>query len=190
MRHTPIALVVTLLLSMSAIAQASGEAAPVEEARGIVNGLAQDRLGELQGALKVGGPVTGINVCNIAAPAIAMKAARASGRRVGRMALKIRNRANSPDAWERRVLEGFLVKAAQGADLTKLEHHEIVSEGGARVLRYMKAIPVAEPCLTCHGADVRPEIRAAIAAHYPQDQATGFKLGNLRGAFTLSRTLK
>ncbi len=46
----------------------------------------------------------------------------------------------------------------------------------------MKAIPVAEPCLTYHGADERPEIMGAVGALHPKDQA-------MRGAFTLSRTL-
>jgi hypothetical protein len=36
---------------------------------------------------------------------------------------------------------------------------------------------------------VKPEVLAVIRKHYPEDQATGFKLGQLRGAFTLKKPL-
>jgi hypothetical protein len=38
-------------------------------------------------------------------------------------------------------------------------------------------------CLTCHGESLAPELAAAIARDYPGDAATGFKSGELRGAF-------
>lgn len=174
----------------SASAQAPDIAPKLEEGRKIIGGFAKDLLLELQGALGKDGPIAAINVCNTAAPGIAKKASDASGWKVGRTALKIRNEKNAPDAWEKKVMEDFLAKAGQGTEVGKLEHHEIVADGGAKVLRFMKAIPVGEPCLTCHGSEVKPEVQAGIAKHYPQDKATGFKLGELRGAFTLSRKLE
>ena len=55
----------------------------------------------------------------------------------------------------------------------------------------MKAIPTAaEPCLTCHGSSLQPELKAEILRLYPNDQATGFKPGELRGAFTVTQKLK
>ena len=56
----------------------------------------------------------------------------------------------------------------------------------ASTFRYMKAIPMgAVPCLTCHGAP-EPALNAEILRLYPQDRATGFAPGDLRGAFTVS----
>ncbi|MDX1426157.1 MAG: DUF3365 domain-containing protein, partial [Kiloniellales bacterium] len=66
---------------------------------------------------------------------------------------------------------------------------ELIESDGGRTYRYMKAIPVGEVCLTCHGADIDPALMAEIEAFYPEDQATGFALGELRGAFTVSKTL-
>jgi len=40
-------------------------------------------------------------------------------------------------------------------------------------------------CLACHGDNIAPEVTAAIRAHYPEDQATGFATGQLRGAFSI-----
>jgi FtsP/CotA-like multicopper oxidase with cupredoxin domain len=178
-----------LAAAMPAAAQAPDNAAQIEEARRVIGGFAKSLLGELQGAMQKDGPVGAINVCNHAAPAIAAKAGDTSGWKVGRTALKLRNAKNAPDAWEKKVLDDFLAKSGQGADLAKLEHQEIVTEGGARTLRFMKAIPVGEPCLTCHGGDVKSEVKDAITKLYPNDTATGFKTGELRGAFTLSRKL-
>ena len=51
----------------------------------------------------------------------------------------------------------------------------------------MKAIPTGEVCLKCHGSNVAPDVKAAIGELYPEDQATGFKAGELRGAFSVSK---
>ena len=40
-------------------------------------------------------------------------------------------------------------------------------------------------CLQCHGKvdDLAPEVRDVLAKNYPQDRATGFAAGDLRGWF-------
>ena len=45
------------------------------------------------------------------------------------------------------------------------------------------------PCLQCHGTpnqDIAPETLAAIQKLYPDDKATGFKLGDLRGLWRVT----
>ncbi len=74
--------------------------------------------------------------------------------------------------------------------MAKLERSEVADVGGVPTFRYMKAIPTAEPCLTCHGVNVAEPVKAKLAQLYPQDQATGFKAGDIRGAFTISKPLK
>jgi len=170
------------------------DAAPADaltaQARGIVAKFADKLKGELMGAMKGDGPVKAIEVCSVAAPAIA-KEASADGWTVKRTALKLRNAKAAPDAWEKQTLETFEAEKAKGADVTKLERAEIVDAGGVRTFRYMKAIPTAaEPCLACHGGSIAEPVKAKIAELYPQDQATGFKAGDIRGAFTLSKPLK
>jgi hypothetical protein len=126
-------------------------------------------------------------VCQTIAPGLAEEAGEARGLKVGRTGLRVRNPANAPDDWERRVLEDFAAKIEAGTDVAKLEHAETVIDAvGVATFRYMKAIPMAaEPCLTCHGAP-EPALKAEILRLYPQDQATGFKPGELRGAFTVT----
>jgi hypothetical protein len=41
----------------------------------------------------------------------------------------------------------------------------------------------------CHGSNIASPIAAKINKLYPNDKATGFKLGDLRGAFSITETL-
>jgi excinuclease UvrABC helicase subunit UvrB len=55
----------------------------------------------------------------------------------------------------------------------------------------MKAIPTAEkPCLACHGKTLAPQVAARLKELYPDDRATGYAAGEIRGAITLSRPLQ
>jgi hypothetical protein len=163
------------------------DSARVGQARAAVKELGEGLKGQLMAAIKAGGPISAIGVCKTIAPALADKAGAARGLKVGRTSLRVRNPANAPDAWERGVLEDFAAQVKAGTDPGKLEHAETVTDAsGASTFRYMKAIPMgAVPCLTCHGAP-EPALKAEITRLYPQDRATGFKPGELRGAFTVS----
>ncbi len=167
------------------------DAALVAEARAAVKGLGESLKPALVGALKTGGPVAAIETCQQAAPTIASEQSTAHGLKVARTALRVRNEGNAPDAFERKVLEDFAAKMKAGADPAALDHAEIVQVGGEKHFRYMKAIPMAaEPCMMCHGTDLKPEIKAELGKRYPHDQATGFTPGELRGAFTVTKVLK
>ena len=65
----------------------------------------------------------------------------------------------------------------------------MVTEGGKSLFRYMKAIPAGELCLTCHGKELAPDLAAKLRELYPDDQATGFSLGEIRGAFTITQPM-
>ncbi len=169
---------------------ASGDEARVAEARSVAKAFLGELKGELAAALEGGGPSAALDVCRRKAPEIAAKHSRETGSRVGRTSLRTRNPANAPDPWERVVLEDFERRAAAGEDPAGLERSEVVGEGGARTFRYMKAIPTGEVCTICHGPDVAPAIREKIREAYPADRATGFRPGEIRGAFTLSRPLE
>jgi hypothetical protein len=54
----------------------------------------------------------------------------------------------------------------------------------------MKPIPTAGLCVTCHGGEMSEEITKKIKSLYPNDQATGFMVGDIRGAFTLQKIIK
>ena len=68
-----------------------------------------------------------------------------------------------------------------------MEYSETIDEPRGRYFRYMKALPMQPLCLTRHGtADNIPEqVKAKIAIEYPHDRATGYGLGQVRGAVTI-----
>ena len=186
LRTTAAALAACAIIAFHALAGQPHEA-QLAKARAAVKDLGEGLKSELMAAIKAGGPVSAIAVCKTVAPALAEQSSRDHGLEMGRTALRVRNPANAPDQWERKVLENFVAKIAAGADPATLEHVGTASQGDETVFRYMKAIPTAaEPCLTCHGSNLDPALKAEIARLYPDDQATGFKAGELRGAFTVT----
>lgn len=144
---------------------------------------------ELMAAIQEGGPANAISVCGRAAPGISTQLSERSGWAVGRTALRVRNPRNAPSLQERAVLLRFKERAQAGEDLAGMEHTTVAGEGDGRYLHYMKAIPTAELCTTCHGSNVDPDLLRTIRTAYPQDAATGFEPGELRGAFTFVKPL-
>ncbi len=164
------------------------DVAPFREA---VKAFGGNLKSELETAVKAGGPLKAIEICNTKATPIAEEHAQKLGWKISRTSLKLRNSKNVPDTWETQVLQQFEQRKANGEDPTKLEHVETVKNAdGSQSIRYMKAIPTAEACLACHGEELNPEIAAKIKELYPDDKATGFKLGDLRGAFSISQPKK
>ncbi|HEX7035444.1 MAG TPA: DUF3365 domain-containing protein, partial [Pseudomonadales bacterium] len=149
--------------------------------RTIVEEFQQALQTELQAALAEGGPVRAIDVCREVAPAIAARVSAESGAEVGRTALRVRNPHNAPDADAVRVLERFRAEVAAGVGAAP-EHYQVHEDGSAR---YMRAIVLNPPCTTCHGTSLAPAVAEALSQHYPEDRATGFEVGELRGAFVV-----
>jgi hypothetical protein len=149
--------------------------------------LFTDRLKlQIHIALKNDGPVAAISACTITSPEIATTLSQDSPFEVARTAMRVRNPENAPDPWEQAVLETFQRQLEQGADPKTLEFYETtVTKEGDKLFRYMRPIMMGEMCLTCHGSDIRQDVKAEIAKYYPDDKATGFKLGELRGAYSL-----
>ena len=187
-RLAALCLALALLLPHAGTADDSAELLDfARESRGLVKAFAGELQGALRGAIDEGGPVHAIGVCKAEAPEIAGAVPPSSAWTLGRTSHKLRNPDNRPDAWETAVLEDFLARAEAGEALAGMERVERVETGEGQLLRYMKAIPVGEVCLTCHGGKLDPGLAAEIARLYPRDRATGFAAGQLRGAFTITK---
>ncbi|MEG3617293.1 DUF3365 domain-containing protein [Magnetovibrio sp. PR-2] len=159
------------------------------EAKTVVMSFGGPLKKALGGAMKEGGPVNAIGVCNEKAPGIAMAAAKKSGWDVGRTSLKLRNPGNQPDAWELGVLKMFEDRKAKGEAANAIAYGEVVDMDGKKQFRFMKAIGTADVCLNCHGKTLKPEVAAKLDGLYPDDKARGFSAGDIRGAFTLRKDL-
>ena len=140
-------------------------------------------------AMKEGGPLAAIEVCHVSAMPITEHISEGTEWNLRRTSEKVRNPRNVPGDWERQQLEHFQRQLDNGASPEQLEVLEVVSRDGKSVQRYMKAIMVEAPCLACHGSSVSEPVSEALQQRYPNDQATGYQPGELRGAFSLQRPI-
>jgi hypothetical protein len=175
-----------LLTGLGAFAQ---EAAWVNDARSVAAMVPPKLLQVLNDEIAKGGPESAVEACKEKAPQMAKAASDQSGWAIRRVSLLNRNPKAVPDAWERAALEDFDRRAAAGESPTTLEKGEIVAAGERREYRYMKALPVQQVCLACHGpADkIKPEVTSKLLSHYPADKGTGYSIGQIRGAITIRR---
>ncbi len=156
------------------------------EAASIVKRFGGTLKPHLKEALQTDGPIGAIAVCSVQAPNIAEELTRETGWQVKRVSLKPRNTKTArPDQWEQRVLKLFNERQATGEPPETIVYAEIVDGR----FRFMKAQGVESICLTCHGQDLAPAVKEALKAHYPEDKAVGYSLGQIRGAFSLTKTL-
>lgn len=183
-------LIVVAMLSPSlAYAETTELGALESEAKAKINAFGQQLKATLTAALAEGGAQKGLGACQLAAPAIAIHHST-EGWRVGRTSLKTRNHGNMPDSWEKQQLTRFEKAKDDGQPVSQLAYSEItVNQQGERVFRMIKAIPTGEPCLMCHGSEIAPPVRAMLDDLYPDDKAIGFHLGDIRGAFSVSKAL-
>lgn len=183
MKWNGIAAALAFALILPAQADDAAERAAASQAA--IQNFASTLQGELVAAMQKGGPVEAIDVCKQRAPEIAAGISEDTGWSVGRTSLKLRNPENAPDEWERAVLQNFDDRLAAGTPAAELTHQEVVTEGDDTVFRFMRAIPTGGVCLTCHGSELGGDIQHALERLYPNDQATGYAEGQIRGAFTV-----
>ena len=157
-----------------------------EEAVTIVKQFAGSLKPQLLEAIESGGPAHAIDICSSQAPEIANKLSQETGWQIRRVSLKPRNSDSAEaDDWERKTLLWFEQQQEKQEPPANMIHAEIVESR----FRFMKAQPVEALCLNCHGETLVPEVSVAIKQHYPNDQATGYSLGQIRGAISLSKDL-
>lgn len=144
----------------------------------------QQRLGKvLMSTIQRDGHIAAIQVCNEKAPEIADAVSEEEGLTVSRTALKVRNPENAPTPEQERVLNDFkrLWSNNKNNPLTDVYN----DRDGNKV--WMRAIAMQPQCSACHGSSVEPELKQAIIKRYPNDEATGFEVGDIRGAFVISK---
>lgn len=145
---------------------------------------------ELVAAMQSGGPIAAIEVCNLKAPGIAEAVSLEHGLDIYRVSLKNRNPENAPNDWQTRVLEEFEGRKAGGETGENLAWSESVDVDGASEFRFMKAIPTGSVCLACHGETLATPVAERISELYPEDKATGYSEGDIRGAFVVVQKLE
>ena len=188
--HLGVAGLLAMLTGMQTLMADDVEAQYAQTAHRLVRELAKTLKHKLTDALDEQGKIQAVETCHLNAPDIVKRLSERSDWSIRRTSLKVRNLEDAPDKWELGVLKDFERRKAAGEPVDNLEHQAVVQVQGKPVFRYMRAIPVKNLCLNCHGEHLDSKVRAQLDSLYPFDQAIGFHLGDIRGAYSLSRPLE
>ncbi len=173
MKYRIMMLSVTMLASSTA---AAGDPDSDEVARRGAE-LLQPFQQALQTALREGmkeGPANAVEVCRLEAPEIAARVAPEDVA-MGRTSHRLRNPDNAPLDWQREMLEYYLDNPDDRQPRqTRLDETRVA---------HVQPIETQPMCLSCHGSDLDESVQARLDELYPEDRATGFAAGELRGIF-------
>lgn len=129
-------------------------------------------LGELMKSMSENSPAKSVNVCKSRAPEIAKSVSEEMGVRIGRTSFKLRNDKNKAPEWAANFVSD---RVEDPIDV------ELPNNG----LGVLLPIRLKATCTICHGdpKQIGPDVKVAIATNYPNDEATGFSEGDIRGYF-------
>lgn len=135
-------------------------------------------------AMTRGGIPHAIEYCNTAAIELTDSVSTQYEVKVRRASHKPRNPNNRANDMEMVSIEAYMQMISDGAELTpRLEFQE------SSVIYHAPLRLVTFTCLSCHGntnEDILVEDYAIIKEHYPNDEATGFELDELRGIWSVT----
>lgn len=141
--------------------------------------------------MQQGGPIQAINVCSDTAADMTNLFSEQKLVKVKRSSFKNRNENNKPDSYEAKAISHFTALANNNELDDKTSLIEAVKIGEKDAIVYSKPIFIEAPCLNCHGAkeQISTEVAEFIKKKYPEDKATGYNIGDLRGIISVTKTL-
>ncbi|MDQ1341097.1 MAG: hypothetical protein QG567_2255 [Campylobacterota bacterium] len=153
--------------------------------------LKKTLMSKMQESIKKDGVVKTIDFCAKNALVLTEEVgSQKKGVKIKRVSQKQRNDFNAPDKIDEVAFEYFKqLKEHDGeypsSFMTRLRHKK---NKDINIYRYYEPMIIQEPCLACHGSDIKPEVKKAINSFYPNDKAVDYKLGDLRGLISVEIT--
>jgi hypothetical protein len=139
------------------------------------------RLGK---AMKEKGVQGAVKYCNVAALPLTDSLAQLQNVSIKRTSLLLRNPENAPTEDEKNMLLAYQAQDKAGSGLVPVVQQ--VEDG---VVKFFAPIRMMEVCQKCHGTigeTMQEEDYVYIKSLYPEDKATGFKEGDLRGMWSIT----
>ncbi|GAB4413395.1 MAG: DUF3365 domain-containing protein [Bacteroidia bacterium] len=181
-----------LLLGLAACRPASQPTALTATEQQHYLSMGQDIVGRsfstlssnLQAAMAAGGVTEAVSFCQLAAMPLTDSLSAAMHASIRRSSTRTRNPANAPRAHEQAMLDSFAAQFAAGETPTPQ-----VQPLGLDSVAFYAPIMLLAPCQRCHGIPgqtIDSSDYAFIQARYPDDQATGYQAGDLRGIWSIA----
>lgn len=182
-----------LLATATATSLLAADPAPPSpaDAPRIARDAFQTLSSQLMAALGRGGPTNAIPFCSTRALDLTASVGRTNGVVLRRVTHAPRNPANAATDEERTLIPTFQTRL----DETRREGQPpaapepVLRTNATGVVTWYSPIVLSNPlCLQCHGdpsREIAPATHESIRRLYPRDQATGFKLGDVRGLWRI-----
>ena len=139
--------------------------------------------GHLKTALEEGGVRSAVQYCSIKAIPLTDSLAREYGVSIRRVSDKYRNPDNKPNEIESDVLESFKIQMKDQQVIAP-----VIKEIDNYHIAYFAPIIMLPQCLQCHGKlgeTLKRDDYSYLIGLYPEDQAIGYKTGDLRGLWSI-----
>ncbi len=156
------------------------------EAKGekITQALGKSLISTLAAAIADSGIIYAAQFCKMKALPITDSISTAYGATVQRVSHRNRNPENAVNKTDMAVITNYKQLLTGGS-----KPKPMTVEDDGKVLYYAPIVLNNPMCLKCHGIpgkDIDPDDLSALLRLYPNDQATTFKLGDLRGLWKVS----
>lgn len=167
----------TILLGTTLMGTSPNNTAALQKGESAAAALVQKLGGELKAVMQKDGPIEAISFCSKNAIFLTHDVSKTYGVKMKRVTLQQRNPLNRPTLTESNILSKWVAAVANA------QHPVAILANTATGFAYYKPIIINnEVCLKCHGViDDSTHLGQALKSIYPNDYATGYKMGDLRG---------
>lgn len=138
---------------------------------------------KLNAAMAEHGIAGAVQFCNQAAYPLTDTLSKMYDCSIRRVSLHPRNPLNQANEFEFAILENWEKDVKNNVDPVA-----VVQELAPDTIMYYGPIRIQQGCLNCHGkieTEIATEVRSRLTELYPDDRATGYALGDLRGMWSI-----
>ncbi len=157
----------------------------IKKAKTITLSAFKTLSGRLKKAIKKGGIPEAISTCTTVAQPTTKQVGKKFKVTLARVSHKPRNAKNAASPAEQAIIATYIKQASQGKTLKPMI---VKSKTGAQTF-YAPIVLALPLCLKCHGSvgkQIKAKHYALIKSSFPQDKATNFKMGDIRGLWKVT----
>jgi len=157
----------------------------LQRGKEITKATQTELLKNVSNAIQAAGPGFAIEFCNIRALALIDSLSKQNNCQIKRIAIKYRNPVDMPQTEsEITQINQYYATHQRGDTLQPVVH--FIDD---RIEYYQPILMAKKACLNCHGipgTDISKKTLEKIKQCYPNDLATGFAIGDIRGAWKIT----
>ena len=180
MKVTITIVLVTIIFSLGCNSKLQDEAELIVQGKHIAKTTFGVLSTELKEAMAKNGVTGAVQYCNINAMSITDSLSKVHNVTIRRVSDKWRNPLNQPSDEEQLVLDFYKQRMAETNKIEPI----IKTKNNNKT--FYAPIMMKGMCLTCHSDKSSIPDYSTISSLYPEDRAVGYRIGDLRGVWSVS----